>query len=148
MWSLWFIMDQTVLMLHVHVAECTGILFCRVGSGSKWLPVLMVWEHQESEINAYRQKAFFIREYGSNFYAGISQVKNDRLYLRYASSSEKSHSQVSQNSYRQKGLPILLLKMPQEFCYPTQKLRKENVKISILLFFFVLTSSSCITEKQ
>ena len=37
------------------------------------------------------------------------------------------------------------MKMPKEFCYPTRKLRKENLKISILLsffFFFLLLSSS------
>ena len=59
-------------------------LSCRDGSGSKWPPVLKVWEQLCDNC-----------------------------------------SKVGQNTYRQKAFAILLLKMPQE------KLRKENLKISI-----------------
>ena len=45
----------------------------------------------------------------------------------------ENHSKVSQNTYRQKVFAILLLKLPQEFWYPTQKLGKENLKILILM---------------
>ena len=38
----------------------------------------------------------------------------------------------------QKAFAILLLKIPQVYFYPTQKLREENFKISILLFVFLL----------
>ena len=75
----------------------------------------------------------YIRKYGSAFYVGIGQVKNGRLWQLW-----ENHSKISQNSYRQKTFGILLLKMAQEFCYPTQKLRKklENFYFVILLSSF------------
>ena len=35
-------------------------------------------------------KSTVIRQYGNTLYVGIGQVKNDCLYLRYGSSSEKT----------------------------------------------------------
>ena len=72
-----------------------------------------------------------IRKYSSTFYVGMGWVQYGCLYLRYGSSSVITTA-------RQKAFASLLLKMPQEFCYPTQKLRKRNMKISILLSFFLL----------
>ena len=51
--------------------------------------------------------------------------------LREPQQSEPKHLQT-------KGLAYTTVKIPQEFRYPTEKLRKENLKILILLFFFHL----------
>ena len=81
---------------------CSPFLHIPLWTGSKWPPVLKVWE----------------------------QLCDN-------------HSQVGQNTYRQKAFAILLLKMSQEFCYPTQKLRKTNLKFRFCypsFFFFLLCS--------
>ena len=75
-----------------------------------------------------------IRKYSSTFYVRMGWVQNGRLYLgaalRKPQQSEPKHLQT-------KSFAILLLKAPQEFFYPTQKLI-TNLKILILLSFFLL----------
>ena len=57
-----------------------------------------------------------INKYGSTSYVGMGQVQNGHLHLKVW----------------EELCGIRLLEMPHEFCYPTQKLRKTNSKISIL----------------
>ena len=85
----------------------------------------------------------YIRMYDSTFYVGMSWVENGYLYLSPHTFEVweqlcDNHSKVGHNTYSQNTFAILLLKMCQKFCYPTQKLRKTNMKISILLSFFPL----------
>ena len=68
----------------------------------------------------------------------MGQVQYGHLYW-------ENYSKVSQNTYRQKSYAILLLKVPKTFCYPIQKLREANLKISILLRY---GSSSVIPQQS
>ena len=56
-----------------------------------------------------------------------------------------NHSEVQQNCYRRKAFAILLSKMPQEFCYPMQKLSKTYMKFQFCSSFFI-SFSLCITQ--
>ena len=78
-----------------------------------------------------------IRKYGSTFYVHVrmGQVQNGHLYLKVweqqPQPSEPKHLQT-------KSLCYTIVKMPQEFCYLTQKLRKTSMKILILLSFYYM----------
>ena len=50
----------------------------------------------------------------------------------------KNHSKVSQNTYRQKAFALLLLKMPQGFCYLI--FATDVVQSTLSLFFATLSS--------
>ena len=69
---------------------------------------------------------YSIKKYSSLFYAGMGQVQNSHLYLRYGTSSSSA-------------------------IYPIQKLRKINMTISSLLFFlsssfFIMQNSKTIVD--
>ena len=66
-------------------------------------------------------------------------IQNGRLYLNVWEQLCDNHNKVSQNTIDEKACVIILLKMPQEFCYPSQKLRKqpENFDSVILLLYHV-----------
>ena len=94
-----------------------------------------------------------IRKYDSTFYEGMGQVKNGHLYLRYESSSKKTTTNWAKTLTDKKNFAILFLRMPQEFCYPIQNLREENLKIQFCdpSFFFFLTlyvSNKCSTTEE
>ena len=69
-----------------------------------------------------------IRKYSSTFYVGIGQVKM-AAWTQGMGAALRNHCKLRQNFYRQQSFVILLSKIPQEFSYPTQKLRKVNLKI-------------------
>ena len=70
-------------------------------------------------------------------------IRNGHLYLRYGSSSKLTTAKWVETSTDKKTFAILLLKISQEFCYPTQKLRKKAWKFRLcytnfFFFFFYL----------
>ena len=96
----------------------------------------------------YEDQWTLIKKYGSTSYVGIDQVKNGRLYLRYGSSSEKTTAMCDETVTDKK--PCLYYckkKCPRSSVTPHKSWEKTNLKISILLVFFLL-SSSCITQKD
>ena len=88
-------------------------------------------------INGHTQ-FWYQKVYGSIFYVGMGQVQNGCLYFKVWEQLCDNHSKVWQNTFA-------IATLPQEFCYPILKLRTINMKILILVSFFL--SSSCVTQK-
>ena len=64
-------------------------------------------------------------------YVGVRQVQNGCLYLRYGSSSVITTAKWVKTLIDKRPM-LSIVKMPQEFYYPIQKLRKTNMKVLIL----------------
>ena len=84
-----------------------------------------------------------IKKYGSTFYAGIAQVKNGRLYLRYMGAALRKPQQIEPTLLQTKSLCYTIVKNAPRVLLPhseAEKRKLENFDFVILLssFFFVL----------
>ena len=69
----------------------------------------------------------------TTYYVGMGWVHNGHLYLRYACNP------VNTTAKGDKALTFkyTIVKMSQEFCYPTQKLRKKIENLDFVILFFL-----------
>ena len=80
--------------------------------------------------------------YGSTCYVGIGQVKMAASTCIRMGAALRKPQQSGTKLVTDKKRCLCSEKIPQEFRYPTQKLRNANLKISILILLSSFSSSS------